>query len=107
MDDPTTTATLDQADEDILTYTASDEALEAAAGTEMVSTGSAPPLMGDPFICCIWPDDNNTAIDAIQIDEEILSYTVSDEALEAAAGGYPDTETLASQTCNLVVYFCR
>ena len=32
MDDPTTTATLDQADEDILTYTASDEALEAAAG---------------------------------------------------------------------------
>jgi hypothetical protein len=34
MDDPTTTATLDQADEDILTYTASDEALEAAAGTE-------------------------------------------------------------------------
>jgi hypothetical protein len=32
MDDPTTTATLDQADEDILTCTASDEALEAAAG---------------------------------------------------------------------------
>ena len=33
-------------------------------------------------------DDNNTAIDAIQIDEEILTpYTVSDEALEAAAGG--------------------
>ena len=30
MDDPTTTATL--GDEDILTYTASDEALEAAAG---------------------------------------------------------------------------
>jgi hypothetical protein len=33
-------------------------------------------------------DDNNTAIDAIQIDEDILTYTVSDEALEAAA----DTE---------------
>ena len=31
-------------------------------------------------------DDNNTAIDAIQIDEDILTYTVSDEALEAAAG---------------------
>jgi hypothetical protein len=31
MDD-TTSDTLDQADEDILTYTASDEALEAAAG---------------------------------------------------------------------------
>jgi hypothetical protein len=35
MDDPdTTTDTLDQTDEDILTYTASDEALEAAANTE-------------------------------------------------------------------------
>jgi hypothetical protein len=34
MDDTsTTTATLDQADEEILTYTVSDEALEAAAGT--------------------------------------------------------------------------
>jgi hypothetical protein len=34
MDDPSgTTATLDQADEDILTYTVSDEALEAAAIT--------------------------------------------------------------------------
>jgi hypothetical protein len=31
-------------------------------------------------------DDNNTAIDAIQIDEDVLSYAVSDEALEAAAG---------------------
>jgi hypothetical protein len=31
-------------------------------------------------------DDNNTAIDAIRIDEDVLSYTVSDEALEAAAG---------------------
>jgi hypothetical protein len=31
MDNPTDT--LDQADEEILTYTASDEALEAAAGT--------------------------------------------------------------------------
>ena len=32
-------------------------------------------------------DDNNTDIDAIQIDEDILTYTVSDEALEAAAAG--------------------
>ena len=31
-------------------------------------------------------DDNNTAIDAIQIDEDVLTYQVSDEALEAAAG---------------------
>ena len=30
--------------------------------------------------------DNNTAIDAIQIDEDILTPTASDEALEAAAG---------------------
>ena len=34
----TTTATLDQADEDILTYTVSDEALEAAAGTGGAAT---------------------------------------------------------------------
>jgi hypothetical protein len=35
MDDSSnTTGTLDQAAEEILTYTASDEALEAAAGTE-------------------------------------------------------------------------
>jgi hypothetical protein len=35
MDDSsTTTATVDQTDEDILTYHVSDEALEAAAGTE-------------------------------------------------------------------------
>jgi hypothetical protein len=35
MDDTSaTTATLDQVDDEILTYTVSDEALEAAAGTE-------------------------------------------------------------------------
>jgi hypothetical protein len=33
-DSSNTAAGLDQADEEILTYTASDEALEAAAGTE-------------------------------------------------------------------------
>ena len=33
-DSSNTTAGLDQADEDILSYTVSDEALEAAAGTE-------------------------------------------------------------------------
>jgi hypothetical protein len=31
-------------------------------------------------------DDTNTAAGLDQADEEILSYTVSDEALEAAAG---------------------
>jgi hypothetical protein len=34
MDNSTTTGTLDQADEDILTDTVSDEALEAVAGME-------------------------------------------------------------------------
>jgi hypothetical protein len=35
MDDPnTTTGTLEEADEDILTYTVSDEEIEAAAGIE-------------------------------------------------------------------------
>jgi hypothetical protein len=31
-------------------------------------------------------DANNTASDDIQADEEIFTYAVSDEALEAAAG---------------------
>jgi hypothetical protein len=34
MDDPNNTGALDEADEDILTYTVSDEAVEAAAGIE-------------------------------------------------------------------------
>lgn len=34
----TSTATFDQAEEDILTYTVSDEALEAAADTELDPT---------------------------------------------------------------------
>jgi hypothetical protein len=41
-------------------------------------------------------DDNNTAIDAIQIDEDVLSYTVSDEALEAAASGWGTTPMCTS-----------
>jgi hypothetical protein len=44
-DDNNTTAGLDQADEDILSYTVSDEALEAAAGTERgPAYFSAPPV---------------------------------------------------------------
>jgi hypothetical protein len=31
-------------------------------------------------------DDSDTALDAFQVDDEILAYTVSDETLEAAAG---------------------
>jgi hypothetical protein len=60
MDDlnNTTTGTRDQADEDILTYTVSDEALEAAAGTECDTSASSlasachsayPPLALDLF----------------------------------------------------------
>jgi hypothetical protein len=49
MDDPSTTAALDQTDEDILTYTVSDEALEAAAAA--AGTGSwAPTFTYGP--CC-------------------------------------------------------
>ena len=45
-------ATLDQTDEEILTYTVSDEALEAAAGTEKgVHTLTA----GGPFCFCSYP----------------------------------------------------
>jgi hypothetical protein len=48
-----TTIDLDQADEDILTYDVSDEALEAAAGTE----GGSPPATTynytlPAYICC-------------------------------------------------------
>jgi hypothetical protein len=38
----TTSDTLDQTDEEILTYTASDEALEAAAGTEAIPASYYP-----------------------------------------------------------------
>ena len=43
MNDTNTASDLDQADDEILTYTVSDEALEAAAGTEKPSwtTGGA------------------------------------------------------------------
>ena len=44
-----TTSDLDQIDEDILTYTVSDEALEAAAGTER---GSATPWGPGPGPGC-------------------------------------------------------
>jgi hypothetical protein len=50
MNDSTTTATLDQTDEDILTYDVSDEALEAAAGTEK-GAADAIPSFGLPGSC--------------------------------------------------------
>ena len=40
----TTTTNLDQADEDILTYTVSDETLEVAAGTERGRRRAGPTL---------------------------------------------------------------
>jgi hypothetical protein len=52
MDD-TTSDILDQADEEILTYTVSDEAMEAAAGIEMAAATVAAP--GWPCGSGIWP----------------------------------------------------
>jgi hypothetical protein len=45
------TDTLDQTDEEILTYTASDEALEAAAGTER-GCRPYPTEIRMTWICC-------------------------------------------------------
>jgi hypothetical protein len=51
-DTSNTAAQLDQADEEILTYTASDEALEAA-GTERGVTVSMPfTIGGSDVLCC-------------------------------------------------------
>jgi hypothetical protein len=54
MDDTssTTTANLNQADEDILTYTVSDEALEAAAGTEKGAGTNSFRDQPLPITCC-------------------------------------------------------
>jgi hypothetical protein len=49
MNDETTS--LDQTDEEILTYTASDEALEAAAGTERGAPPSVFPTRGWSGCC--------------------------------------------------------
>jgi hypothetical protein len=48
-------ATLDQTDEDILTYTASDEALEAAAGTERGAYPAFTPHSVPPACTLHWP----------------------------------------------------
>jgi hypothetical protein len=50
MDNPADT--LDQADEDILTYTASDEALEAAAGTERGPVTVDTFVLALTYCCC-------------------------------------------------------
>jgi hypothetical protein len=51
-DDNNTTATLDQADEDILTYTISDEALEAAARSERGAGTNSFRDQPLPITCC-------------------------------------------------------
>jgi hypothetical protein len=52
-DSSNTTAGLDQADEDILSYTVSDEALEAAAGTERGPNTDFPSTrLGPLHPCC-------------------------------------------------------
>ena len=52
-DSSNTTAGLDQADEEILTDTVSDEALEAAAGTERAANTDFPSSrLGPPHPCC-------------------------------------------------------
>jgi len=53
MDDPNnTTGTLDQADEEILTYTVSDEAIEAAAGIESGAASILPPQSEPCLLRC-------------------------------------------------------
>jgi hypothetical protein len=57
-------------------------------------------------------DDGNTAIDDTQTDEDILSYTVSDEALEAAAGtergaGYKTRSSATSSETDAGPDLCR
>jgi len=49
----TTTGTIERTDEEILTYTVSDEALEAAAGTERgAGTNFPSSRLGPPIPCC-------------------------------------------------------
>jgi hypothetical protein len=47
MDDPNNTTGILEADEDILTYTVSDEAIEAAAGIEMQTNTVSAYWLGD------------------------------------------------------------
>jgi hypothetical protein len=66
------TAELDQADEEILTYTVSDEELEAAAGTEGAGAGAtlgSVSLNPKAQFCCYRPRPTSTiAADRIAAD---------------------------------------
>jgi hypothetical protein len=74
----TTSDNLDQTDEDILTYTISDEAIEAAAGiwrgAQSFDCGSV--NLPIPITC--WErkpmDDPNTTTGTFESDEDVLTY---------------------------------
>jgi hypothetical protein len=50
--------------------------------------------------------DQQTDTDLGQTDEDILTYDVSDEALEAAAGTERGAYTQLSVSCHKVAYCC-
>jgi hypothetical protein len=52
VDHSSETTSLDQADEEILTYTLSDEALEAAAGTERGVPTANSLIVNTAPVCC-------------------------------------------------------
>jgi hypothetical protein len=52
-------------------------------------------------------NDNNTASDAIRVDEEILARTLSDEALEAAAANAHQPLTFAWTCFSILPNVCR
>ena len=119
------TDSLDQADEEILTYTASDEALEAAAGPRLERVSCLFILTAHPpvefhittqlnLLLLRQPnsgttvgrrqrgvfDMDNLADTLDQADEDLLTPPVSDDALEAAA----DTEK--SPVATIVSFPC-
>jgi hypothetical protein len=57
LDDPNTTPATLEADEEILTYTIADEAIEAAAGIERGKAASYLPPQSEPCLlqCLVWP----------------------------------------------------
>jgi hypothetical protein len=104
---------LDQADEESLTYRVSDEALEAAAG--MAGGQQYTPITNivnctlSPGQCCVegraaepiysaHAEPNTTGI-LVEADEDILTSTVSDEGLEAAASMEGEASTLLVSGC--------
>ena len=54
-------------------------------------------------------DDHNITTGTLEADEDILTYTVSDEAIEAAAGGWGTTPmcTSVAVPCPTSEFPCR